>query len=143
MMNHAPHIHHDEHVILFDGVCKLCHAWSRFIIKNDTARLFRLCSVQSPQGKAILEHFGYDSEDVTTMLLAQTDRCYDKSDAFLQVMHGLGWPYRILYAACIIPRPIRNWLYDRIALNRYYLFGKYDSCILPEPDHQKHFLNHE
>ena len=142
-MNNAPHIANGEQVIIFDGVCKLCNAWSRFIIKHDKHHRFRLCSIQSPQGKDLLEHFGYNSEDVTTMLLAQSDRCYDKSGAFLQVMHGLGWPYRVLCAAYIVPRPIRDWLYDRIALNRYRLFGKYDSCTLPNPDHQKRFLDHE
>lgn len=127
-------------VILFDGVCKLCHAWSRFIIKFDKHQYFTLCYVQSPEGQSILQHFKMPIDHFDTMLLVEGDHFFAKSDAFLHVVNKLGFPWRLLYIFKIIPRCIRNWLYDRIALNRYFLFGRYDSCMLPSPENENRFL---
>ncbi len=136
-----PNVNASDKVILFDGVCKLCNRWSQFIIQNDKAREFRLCSVQSVEGQQILTHFGYPIDTFETMLLVKGDKCLTQSDAFLDVVSYLTLPWCLLHLFRIIPSRIRNWVYDRIALNRYKLFGCYDSCILPSPDHDKRFLD--
>lgn len=136
-----PYIGASDKVILFDGVCKLCNAWSNFIIKYDRQHLFKLCSVQSEEGKKILLHFGLPSESYETMLYVEGDKSFQKSDAFFQVMAKLGYPWKMVCIFRLIPKPIRDWMYDRIALNRYTLFGKYDYCTLPSPDHEARFLD--
>ena len=136
-----PYIGLEDRVILFDGVCKLCNAWARFIIKYDKRKLFKLCSVQSAEGKAILQHFNYPSDFYKTMLYVRGDRCYQQSDAFFHVIKELGYPWKIACIFWLLPKPVRNWLYDRIALNRYRMFGKYDYCMLPSPDHASRFLD--
>jgi predicted DCC family thiol-disulfide oxidoreductase YuxK len=135
-----PHLQHHENLILFDGVCKLCNAWSNFIIQNDGRRRFRLASVQSPEGQAVLAHFGYPTDRFDTMLVVRNGACFEKSDAFFAVMAELGWPWRLALVFRLLPRRLRNWMYDRIALNRYRLFGRYDACMLPAPDHAGRFL---
>ena len=135
-----PNINVNDCVILFDGVCKLCNVWSQFIIKVDTQQRFKLCSVQSPEGRNILRHFEMPTDHFDTMLYVEGNQCYDKSDAFLNVINKLGLPWRLLYLFKIIPKGLRNWLYDRIALNRYNLFGKYDSCLLPTKENENRFL---
>lgn len=139
--NQPPHPISQDQIILFDGVCKLCHVWSRFIIKYDQRHIFTLCSVQSNEGAAILKHFDFPSECYETMLYVEGGHCFQKSGAFFKVMSRLGYPWKALCAFRIIPRPVRDWLYDRIALNRYRLFGRYDSCVLPTADHDARFLN--
>jgi len=136
-----PNVGPTDQVILYDGVCKLCHAWSQFLIKHDKKRLFKLCSVQSDEGKAILRYFDFPSEFYETMLYVEGNQCYQQSDAFFKVMLKLGYPWKVACVFWIIPKVMRNWLYDRIALNRYRIFGKYDYCILPTPDHESRFLN--
>lgn len=136
----SPFLKPQENVILFDGVCKLCNAWSNFIIRHDRRRRFRLASVQSPEGKAILAHFGYPTERFDTMLVVRKGVCLEKSDAFFAVMNELGFPWKALLVFRLIPKRLRDWLYDRIALNRYALFGKYDYCSLPSPDHAGRYL---
>lgn len=131
VIKYPPNVGANDCVILFDGVCKLCNTWCQFIIKVDTEQRFKLCSVQSPEGQNILNHFKMPTDHFDTMLLVEGNQSFDKSDAFLNVVNKLGFPWRLLYLGKIIPKGIRNWLYDRIALNRYYLFGKYDTCILP------------
>lgn len=139
--NLPPYINQTDKVILFDGVCKLCNAWSNFIIQNDKARKFKLASVQSPEGKAILSHFGYPTDYYETMLVVHGNKCYEKSDAFLFVMNELAYPWKFMIIFKVIHKTIRNWLYDRIALNRYQLFGKYEYCNLPTADHKERYLD--
>ena len=135
-----PYLEDGESVILFDGVCKLCNAWSNFIIRHDVRRRFKLASVQSIDGQAILAHFGYPTDRFDTMLVVHGAACFEKGDAFFVVMRALGLPWRALLVFKCIPKRLRDWLYDRIALNRYGLFGKYDYCSLPSADHQGRYL---
>lgn len=135
-----PHLRDGENLILFDGVCKLCNAWSNFIIQHDHRRRFRLASVQSPEGQAILAHFAYPTDHFDTMLVVHAGACLEKSKAFFAVMRELGFPWKAACVFSVLPTPFRNWLYDRIALNRYALFGKYDYCALPHPDHAGRYL---
>lgn len=140
MSNYPPKVAPDDQIILFDGVCKLCNGWSRFIIRYDREHKFRLCSVQSPEGQAILQWFGYPMDVFETMLLVQGNRALERSDSFIAVMKQLPLPWRLAGLFRILPRVIRDWCYDRIALNRYWLFGKYDHCLLATPDHSQRFL---
>ena len=138
-----PNVGRDDCVILFDGVCKLCNGWANFIIEKDRKHFFKLCSVQSPEGVAILKHFGFPTEYYNTMLYIEGAQCYQQSQAFFKVTHKLTYPWKAAGLFRILPQALNNWLYDRIALNRYKLFGKYDYCRLPTPDHQQRFLNSE
>jgi len=139
-MSLPPNIQANDCVILFDGVCKLCNKWSLFIVKHDVNRDFKLCSVQSTEGQQILKHFGLATDNFDTMLYVEGAISYDKSDAFFKIMAKLGFPWRLFTLGVICPKVIRNWLYDRIALNRYRMFGKYDACILPSKDIEDRFL---
>jgi len=136
----VPYLQDKENVILFDGVCKLCNAWSNFIIRHDHGRRFRLASVQSIEGQAILAHFGYPTDYYDTMLVVRGGACFEKSDAFFVVMGELGFPWKAALVFKALPKRLRNWLYDRIAHNRYRIFGKYDVCLLPTPDHAGRYL---
>jgi predicted DCC family thiol-disulfide oxidoreductase YuxK len=140
---YPPNVDINDCVILFDGICKLCNIWSKFIIKHDNRQRFKLCSVQSPEGQSILEYFNMPTDYFDTMLYVEGNQYFDKSDAFLNVVNKLGFPWRILYVFKIIPSGIRNWLYDRVALNRYSLFGKYDSCMMPDKENDNRFLKNK
>lgn len=140
VVKYPPNVGVNDCVILFDGVCKLCNTWSQFIIKYDKQQRFKLCSVQSAEGQSILTYFEMPTDHFDTMLYVEGNQFFDKSDAFLNVINKLGLPWRLLYLLKLLPKGIRNWLYDRIALNRYYLFGKYNSCILPSKENENRFL---
>jgi len=139
--NYPPFIKPGDRVVLFDGVCKLCGAWARFLIRYDRHRVFRLASVQSAEGQAILQWFGLPVDHYETMVLVEGSRAYFKSAAFIRVVARLPFPWFVAAAMWLLPAPIRNWLYDRVALNRYAIFGKHDACVLPGPDHAARFLS--
>ena len=138
-----PFIKREDKVILFDGVCKLCSAWSNFIIKHDKAMVFKLCSVQSVPGKRILSHFNYPIDTYETMLYVEGACCYEKSDAFTRVIAQLDYPWKLGRFVGLAPKTARDWCYSRVALNRYSLFGRYQYCSLPTPDHQNRYLSSE
>ena len=136
-----PHVQTGERVVLFDGVCRLCNGWAKFLIRHDRERSFRLCSVQSAEGQAILAWFGLPTDAFETMAYVEGEALFVRSDAVLRIVAQLPGAWRWLAWLRILPRALRDWCYDRIALNRYRLFGRYDSCLLPDPDHQGCFLD--
>lgn len=139
--SYPPKVFAQDQIILFDGVCKLCNGWSRFIIRFDKKHRFRLCSVQSAEGQAILKWFGLPLDNFTTMLLVRGNKAFTKSDSFIEIMKQLPLPFSLIVILKLMPKRLRDWLYDRIALNRYRLFGKYEVCMLPNADHQQRFLD--
>lgn len=130
-----------ERVVLFDGVCKLCNGWAKFLIRHDRTRQFRLASVQSTQGQALLAWYGLPTDRFDTMALIDGAGLHVRSAALLSILARLPLPWRALRVLRLVPRPLRDWCYDRIALNRYRLFGRHDVCMLPTADHAGRFLH--
>lgn len=130
----------DRPVIVFDGVCPLCSANARFILRHDRRRHFRLASMQSEAGAALYRRFGIDPADPETLILVEGDRARRDSDAVLAIWSGLGWPWRAAAAARIIPAALRDPLYRWVARNRYRWFGRRQTCWLPGPEFADRFL---
>ena len=126
--------------ILFDGVCNLCNGFVVFVIKRDPDAKFKFASLQSEEGIELQNEFDMVQERIETMVLVKNDNYYLKSDAVLRILKELNglWPY--LYYFIYVPRPIRDFVYDLIAKNRYRLFGRQDQCMVPTPDLKKRFL---
>ncbi len=129
-------------IILFDEICVLCNAWAKFLIQHDTQARFKLASVQSPLGQAILNYYQMPTEHFDTMLVIKNGQASRESTAFLKVIEELGFPFSALKIGYLIPKFIRNFVYHRIALNRYRLFGTTDQCLFISSHHQHHFLEH-
>jgi predicted DCC family thiol-disulfide oxidoreductase YuxK len=127
-------------IILFDSVCNLCSAWVRFVHRRDTQQKFKFASVQSDSGKALLAWCGLPTEYYNTMVYIEHGSIYTRSTAFLKIVQHFPFPWPVLYTGSLIPRTLRDWLYNRIALNRYRLFGKTAVCFTPSDDLSKRFL---
>jgi len=131
-----------RHVIVFDGDCVLCSGFFRFVLTRDTRRLYSFAVAQSPFGEALYAHFGLKPADYDTNLVLHDGVLSTRLDAFAAVMGDLGWPWRALSVVRWLPRPLSDWLYERIARNRYRLFGRRDSCLVPGPDVRAQFIEH-
>ena len=127
-------------IILFDAVCVICNGWAKFLIKYDKKIQFKLVSAQSELGTALLKHYQMWTEHYTTMVVIKDGKLYTESTALLKVMQHLGFPFSLMNAGYFIPRFIRDFLYRLVALNRYKLFGKTDSCLIPSLENKRHFL---
>ena len=126
--------------ILFDGVCNLCSGFVVFTIKRDSGAKFKFASLQSEHGEKLQKEFGLDPNDIKTMVLVENDRVYLKSDAALRIFRQLDGLWSLLYYLIVFPKPLRNYVYDVVAKNRYRWFGKKDECMVPTPELEKRFL---
>ena len=123
----------DDDVILYDGVCIFCSRWVQFVIARDTARRFRFTPIQSDYGTRLAKAFGIDPDDPDTNAVVHGGVARLKSDAALTVLSLLpGWGWTSVLLA--VPKPLRNGVYSLIARNRYKIFGKYETCFVPDAD---------
>lgn len=121
----------DRPLVLFDGDCALCSGWARTILKRDRAGLFRLAPVQSPLGHALMAHHGLNPDDPSTMLLLEDGRAFGKTEGSIRVASRLGWPHAAVTVLRLIPRPVRDAIYDQIARRRRLVPGR-RWCALPD-----------
>lgn len=121
-------------LIVFDNVCVLCSGFVKWVIAHDTQRQFRFTSAQGPLGQALYRGLDLDPTDFETNLVVMENRVYGKLDAFIEVASRLGGIWRAATMLRALPRPTRDWLYDRIARNRYRIFGRRETCWLPAPE---------
>jgi predicted DCC family thiol-disulfide oxidoreductase YuxK len=126
--------------IFFDGVCNLCNSTVQFIIKKDTKNIFSFASLQSDAARNILLQYPEESFELNSIILISSHKVYLKSSAVLRIFWKLGKGYKLLFAFWIVPKPIRDVVYDYIAKNRYKWFGKSETCMLPNEDLKKRFL---
>lgn len=133
-------INPEQSILLFDGVCNLCNGIVRFVLKRDPSARFLFASLQSESGRERLARFGLSGTDFDTVILIEDGNWYGKSSAALRTLRLLGWPWKALYAFMLVPRPIRDAVYDLVARNRYRVFGKRESCMLPTPELRARFL---
>ena len=127
-------------IILFDGVCNLCNSSVVFAIKRDKNDVFRFAALQSEVGEQFISKFDIDTSKTDSIILIDGDNYYERSSAALHIAKHLssGWP--LLYGFIILPKFIRDSVYNFIAKNRYKWFGKKESCMIPTPELQSKFL---
>jgi predicted DCC family thiol-disulfide oxidoreductase YuxK len=121
-------------IIFFDGICNLCNSSVQFVIERDSNKHFRFATLQSNFAHELLKNKNKESGQMDTIILLDGDNIYKKSTAALRIARSLdgGWP--ILYGFIIIPSFLRDFIYDKIANNRYKWFGKRNSCMVPSDD---------
>jgi predicted DCC family thiol-disulfide oxidoreductase YuxK len=127
-------------VILFDGVCNLCSGAVQFIIKHDRKKLFRFASLQSKFGEEVMKHFGLPVDQYNSFILLEKEKIYTRSKGALKVAKKLNGLYFLLYASIIVPRFIRDAVYNFIARKRYNWFGKKETCWIPTPELKNLFI---
>lgn len=118
-------------LIVFDGVCVLCSGFARTVVRLDTEKRFRFATAQSPLGAALYRRHGLRSDGYETNLVLIDGAAFTRMDSLVAVYGALGWPWRAARVVNLLPRHLRDWLYDRIAKNRYALFGRKESCEIP------------
>ena len=121
-------------MILFDGVCNLCNASVQYVIKHDKKRLFRFTSLQSSFGKKILKENNLPQNTFNSFILLDNNKIYTRSTAALLVAKKLSGFIKLLYGFIIVPKFIRDFVYDVIARSRYKWFGKKEACWVPTPE---------
>jgi predicted DCC family thiol-disulfide oxidoreductase YuxK len=128
-------------LVLFDGVCNLCNSSVQFILKRDRQQSFVFASLQGETGQFYLNKFGLPQNTLNSFLLVDDGKLYNASSGALRVLKWLGHGWQLFYAFMIVPKFIRDAVYNVIARNRYKWFGKKDACWLPAPQWENRFLD--
>lgn len=135
-------------IVLFDGVCNLCHGIVRFIAANDPAGRFAFLPLRSAHARALLGPYadpstgsGEAERAPDTVVLLEDGHRYEFSDAALHVALGLRAPWPLAFALILIPRSTRDAIYGWIARNRYAWFGRKETCPLPPEGLRERFLD--
>lgn len=129
----------DHAVILFDGVCNLCNGAVRFVINRDKKDYFRFAPIQSEVAKELT---GIENiKESSTIILVEDGKIYHRSAAALRICKNLSGGWRLLYGLIILPKFIRDAVYNFIAKNRFKWFGKKDECMIPTVENKAKFLN--
>jgi predicted DCC family thiol-disulfide oxidoreductase YuxK len=126
-------------IVFFDGICGLCNRTVDFLLRKDKQRLFRYAPLQGTIAKNILP-----AEYITSLsgiAYYRNEKLYFKSDAALMISWDLGGLYRLAIVFWIIPRFIRDGVYNHIARNRYKWFGRNQACRIPSPSERNFFLD--
>lgn len=126
-------------LVLFDGVCVLCSGWVRFLLERDSGEYFRFTPIQSAYGRSLARRLGIDTEAPETNAVFIDGCAYFKFDSVMRALGRLP-RWRWVRALAILPRPLRDWCYDRVAQNRYRMFGRTESCMVPTPAITRRFL---
>ena len=137
----------DRLIVFYDGVCGLCNRLVQFLLKRDGHDRLRFASLQSDFASKVLSRHGIDPKDLDTVHVVEnydqaTERVLNRSDAILRAGRELGgmWAFAANIGR-LVPRPLRNLFYRFVASNRYRVFGKYETCMLPAPQHRAKFLD--
>ena len=127
--------------ILFDGVCNLCNGFVQFVIARDPEARFRFGALTSPAAAEVLRQAGVTGPLPDSVILIEEGQAYFRSDAPLRIARRLTFPWSLLYGLAIVPRFIRDPIYDFVAARRYRWFGRRDLCMVPTPELKRRFLN--
>ena len=132
-------------IIFFDGVCGLCNNIVQFVLNRDKKGLFHFSQLQSAFAQKILPQYGGRPQEMNTLYVLKdldTDQpvLLSKSSAACYVLSQLGGIYWLLSLGIIFPRFLRDFVYDRVAKNRYRFFGKKDVCMLPQEGWMARFI---
>lgn len=130
----------NDPVILFDGYCNLCNSSINYIIDHDPDAYFKLGSLQSDEAKIYLDKYDVDKNEFKTVVLIENRTVYTRSTAALKIAKRLNGPVKLLWIFIILPRFIRDPVYNCVARNRYKWFGKREQCRVATPELKSRFL---
>lgn len=132
----------NKNIVLFDGVCNLCNGFIDFVIKRDKSKRIFYSSLQDTQSKTLVNEFGIQLEDdFSTIYYYSEGKIYSESTAILKIFKELSPMYRLIAkVGLVIPTFIRNGMYKVISKNRYFLFGKKNTCRIPTPEEKGQFI---
>jgi predicted DCC family thiol-disulfide oxidoreductase YuxK len=126
-------------IILFDGVCNLCNGFVNFVIENDPEAIFKFANLQSEFAQALLVQHSIPHE-LDSVIYIENNQVYTKSAAAFNILRNLNI-FKFVLIIEYLPKIITDTIYDCVAKNRYFLFGKSVECLLRNPSLDARFLS--
>ena len=130
----------DRPIVIYDGHCRLCSGFVRFVLRHDRQERFRFIAAQSALGTALYRHYDLDSVDYETNILLEQGRPWFKSESSIRIFEQLGFPWTFAALGRVLPLSWRDLLYEFIARNRLKWFGVRKACYLLDPGQEHRFI---
>lgn len=127
-------------IYLFDGHCVLCSRAVHYVLQHEKSPDMRFVAILSRAGREFAETNGINPDEPESFLILKDNKVYYSSDAIIVLAQYIGGVHKLAVLGKILPRPLRDWLYGRIARNRYKIFGKTEQCYVPSPDNRHRFV---
>jgi predicted DCC family thiol-disulfide oxidoreductase YuxK len=133
-------------ILLYDGVCGLCNRFNQFILRRDSRDQIRFASLQGVLASNLLRRHGRDATRLDTLYVVARygepgERLYSKAYAVLFVLRTIGGIWSFVRVFAVLPSWLLDGLYDFVARRRYRIFGRYESCMVPESLHRSKFID--
>lgn len=129
-----------RHIVIFDGVCNFCNGAVNFIINRDPNGIFAFTPMQSELAHELMERYSVPDVGVDTFLLIKNGQCFVFSSAALEITKDLTGLWYFFNVFRVVPKPIRDAIYKMFARNRYKLFGRKDTCMVPSKEVRSRFV---
>lgn len=130
----------NRYIVIFDGVCNFCNGAVNFIIKRDPEGVFAFTPMQSELARELMGKYSVPNVGVDTFLLIKNGQCFVFSSAALEISRDLTGFWYLFYVLRLVPSPIRDTCYKLFARNRYKLFGRKDTCMVPSKEVKSRFV---
>lgn len=134
------------HLVLYDGVCGFCSHLVQFLLEHDGRAVFDFAALQGTTARSLVAKWGGNPDELTTFYVCANYRTASagvlaRSDAALFIAQEIGWPWKAFSAARVMPKVLRDAVYDLVARTRYRLFGRLDRCLVPAADVRSRFID--
>jgi predicted DCC family thiol-disulfide oxidoreductase YuxK len=129
-------------MLFYDGYCGLCHRAVKFVLKHDrSGTAFRFAPLQGETFQARVAAAERAGLPDSIVVLTREGKLLVRSDAFLHILRRIGGGWKILGAVlAVIPRAVRDAVYDFVARIRYRVFGRRDDvCPVAAPELRARF----
>ena len=120
-------------IVLFDGYCSLCCGIVPFLLEHDREGLIHYGAMQTPAGQVLLRRHGRPPDDLSSFVVLDRGQVLLRSTAVLRLVRYLRFPWPLVGIGWIVPRPLRDLLYDQVARSRYLSVPRREACYLPTP----------
>jgi predicted DCC family thiol-disulfide oxidoreductase YuxK len=134
-------IEKNEFVVYYDGICGLCDFFVNLIVKIDSKGILKFSSLQGPSGQKLLNDLKFKTEELDTVLFRTNDQVYTKSTAVFKIIKSIGGIWRVFLFFELLPTSFNDFIYKKIAINRYKIFGKLDQCDISKFNKPGQFID--
>jgi len=128
-----------ERIVFFDGVCGLCNQSVDFLLPKDKNNRLHFAALQGKTAERLLSQS--ERRELNSIVYWKESGTLNRSTAVLTLLKDMGGPWSVLSVFLIVPRPVRDFVYDQVAKYRYRWFGKRETCRMPVPSEQSKFMD--
>ena len=130
-----------ERIVYYDGVCGLCDGFVELLVKLDKKKKLKFSSLQGKSGRILLNKLNLDLEEFDTVLFKVNDQVYTKSTAVFKIINSIGGIIKLFLVFNLLPRRFNDWIYSKVAKNRFKIFGKLDKCDISKFNKPGQFID--